>query len=129
MEANVCLLQEELKNGKAPATVNLEEDDGEKGTLPHWPRGNKATKSDLKRDAAALALSETFKGWMVDKEEAIAKSEEKRNQEKKATCIQFFDLTMKAITVEESLAKAKAPEAEAKLLAKEREIIFIDTTK
>jgi FtsZ-binding cell division protein ZapB len=62
------------------------------------------------------------------KEEAIAKREEKRRQEKEATCAQFFDLTKKAIEVDESLEKAKAMEAEAKLLVEEREIMFVHTT-
>jgi hypothetical protein len=55
---------------------------------------------------------------MVDKEEIIAKREEKRHREKEATCAQF-DLTKKAIEVEESL-KTKAIEDEAKLLVVER---------
>jgi hypothetical protein len=45
-----------LKNGKAPATIDLEDEDGDKGTLPRLPRGHKATTSDIKRDAVALAL-------------------------------------------------------------------------
>jgi hypothetical protein len=117
-----------LKNGKAPAIVDLEEEDGDKGTLPRRPRGHKATTSDIKCDAAALALSETFNGWMANKEEAIAKREEKKCREKEATCNQFFDLTKKAIEVEESTTKAKAIEAEAKLMAEEREIMFVDTS-
>jgi hypothetical protein len=117
-----------LKNGKAPATVDLEEEDGGKGNLPCRPRGHKATASDIKRDAAALTLSETFKGWMVDKEKATAKREEKKHREKEATCNQFFDLTKKAFEVEESMAKAKALEANTKLMPKEMEIMFIDTT-
>jgi hypothetical protein len=117
-----------LRIGKAPATVDLEEEDGEKGTLPRRPRGHKATTNDIKRDAAALALSKTFKGWMANKEEAIAKREEKKHREKKATCNQFLDLTKKAIEVEKSMAKAKIIEAEAKLMAEEREIMLVDTT-
>jgi hypothetical protein len=118
-----------LKNGKGPATINLEEEYGDKGTLPHRPRGHKATMSDIERDVVALALSETFNGWMANKEEAIAQREEKKRREKVATCNQFFDLTKKTIEVEESMAKAKAIEAEAKLMIKEREIMFVDTTK
>jgi hypothetical protein len=102
------------------ATVDLEGDDGDKGTLPVRPRGHKATHSDLKHDVVALVLSEIFKGWIVDKNEAIAKREKKKREEKEATCPQFFDLTKKAIKVEETLAKTKAMEAEAKLLADER---------
>jgi hypothetical protein len=117
-----------LKNGKAPASVDVEEEDDDKPTLPKRPRGHKATAFDMKKDAAALALSETFKGWMADKEEAIAVRKEKKRREKEATSNAFYDLTKKAIEVEESMAKAKAIEAEAKLMAEEREIILVDTT-
>jgi hypothetical protein len=65
---------------------------------------------------------------MANKEEAIAKREEKKRWEKEATCNQFFDLTKKAIKVEESMAKTKAIEAEAKLMIEEREIMLVDTT-
>jgi hypothetical protein len=82
----------------------------------------------MKKDVAALALSETFKGWMADKEEAIAVREEKKRREKEATCNQFFDLTKKAIEVEEIMAKANAIEPEAKLMAEKREIMLVDTT-
>jgi aspartyl aminopeptidase len=58
---------------------------------------------------------------MADKEEAIALREEKKRRKKEATCDQFYDLTKKAIEVEESMAKAKAIEAEAKLMAEERD--------
>jgi hypothetical protein len=66
---------------------------------------------------------------MVEHEEAITKREKKRCQENEATCASLFNLTKRATKVEESLAKAKAMEAEAKLLAEERETVFIDMTK
>jgi hypothetical protein len=91
-------------------------------------RGHKAPESDIKCDASTFALSKTFKGWIADKEEAITKREDKRRREKEATCNKFFDLTKKAIGIEDNMAKAKALEAEAKQMAKEREIMFIDTT-
>jgi hypothetical protein len=68
-----------LKNGKVPATMDIEGEDGDKVNLPRRPRGHKATTSDMKRDVAALALRETFKGWMADKEEAISVRERRRN--------------------------------------------------
>jgi hypothetical protein len=92
------------------------------------PRGHKATTSDMKKDVVALALSETFKGWMADKDEAIVMIEEKKRRETEATANVFYDLTKKAIEVEESMANAKAIEAEAKLMAEEREIMLVDTT-
>jgi hypothetical protein len=82
----------------------------------------------MKKDVAALALSETFKGWMADKEEAIAVREEKKCRKKETTCNVFYDLTKTAIEVEESMSKAKLIEVEAKLMAEEREIMFVETT-
>jgi hypothetical protein len=105
-------------------TIDIEDEDGDKVTLPV---GQGATASDMKKDAATLAWSETFKGWMADKEEAIFVREENKRREK-ATCNQFFDLTKKAVEVEESMIKEKAIEAKAKLMAEEREIMLVDTT-
>jgi hypothetical protein len=73
-------------------------------------------------------LSETFNGWLADKKEAIAMSEEKKRCEKEATANVFYDLTKKEIEVDESMAKAKAIKAEAKLMAVEREIMLVHTT-
>jgi hypothetical protein len=115
-----------LKNGKASASVDVEEEDDDQPTLPKRPRGHKATTSDMKKDATALALSKTIKGWMANKEEAISVREEKKCRKKEATSNAFYDLTKKAIEVEESMAKAI--EAEAKLMAEEREIMLVDTT-
>jgi hypothetical protein len=117
-----------LKNGKALATMDIEDEDGDKTTLPHRPRGHKATTSNMKRDAAALALSEIFKRWMADKEEAIAMRKEKKHREKEATTNAFFNITKKAIEVEESMAKTKEIEAVTKLMSKKREIMLVDTT-
>jgi hypothetical protein len=47
--------------------------------------------------------------------------EEKQHRDKNATCASFFDLTKRATELEEINAKAKSMEAEAKLLAKERD--------
>jgi hypothetical protein len=65
---------------------------------------------------------------MADKEEAIAARGKKKRCEKEATANAFYDLTKKAIEVEESMAKAKAIEAKAKLMAEKREIMLVDTT-
>jgi hypothetical protein len=42
-------------------------------------------------------LSETLKAMMADKEEALAKREEKWRQGKDATCATFIDLTKRAL--------------------------------
>jgi hypothetical protein len=91
-----------IKNGRAHVAVDLddEEEAPGKGSLPSWPRGHKATKTDLKRDASALALIETLKTMMVEKEEAILRREEKRRREKEAACATFIDLTKQALQVQ-----------------------------
>jgi hypothetical protein len=73
-------------------------------------------------------LSDTFKGWKADKEGAIDVREEKKRREKEATANACYDLTKKAIEVEESMAKANAIKAKAKLMAEEREIMLVNTT-
>jgi hypothetical protein len=109
-----------LETYQSPTSMDIEDDDDDKTTLLKRPRGHKATASDKKKYATALALSETFKGWMVYKEEAIAVREEKKRHEKEATANAFYDLTNKAIEVEESMANAKAIEVKAKLMVEER---------
>jgi hypothetical protein len=63
--------------GNSWSGIYVEEEDPNKGALPSWPRGQKGTKADLKRDASALALSETLKRFMVEKEDALAKRGDK----------------------------------------------------
>jgi hypothetical protein len=67
-------------------------------------RCHRTTKSNLKCDAITIALSKTFKRWMIN-EDAIAKREKRRRQ-KETTYAQFFNLT-KTIKTKESLAKPK----------------------
>jgi hypothetical protein len=57
--------------------IDVEEEGPTNGAIPSRPRGHKATKDGLKHDASTLALSETLKAMMADKEEALAKREEK----------------------------------------------------
>jgi hypothetical protein len=64
---------------------------------------------------------------VADKEEAIAVRDKKKCREKEATANAFCDLTKKAIEVEESMAKARTIEVEAKLMAEEREIMLVVT--
>jgi hypothetical protein len=65
---------------------------------------------------------------MANMKEAISKREEKKRLKKEATCNQFFDLTKKAIGIEESMTKKNPIETEAKLMAEEREIMFVGTS-
>jgi hypothetical protein len=63
---------------------------------------------------------------MTEKEEALAKRDEKRHREKETTCGSFIDLTRRDLDIEESIARAKAAEAEATKLAEENQTMLED---
>jgi hypothetical protein len=63
---------------------------------------------------------------MAEKEEALAKRDEKRHREKEMTCGSFIDLTRRDLDIEESIARAKAVEAEATKLAEENQTMLED---
>jgi hypothetical protein len=91
-----------IKNGGANVGVVL---DGEveahgNNALPSQPRGHKVTKANLKRDGLTLALSETLKAMIAEKEDDIVKREDKGRREKEATCATFVNLTKQARQVE-----------------------------
>jgi hypothetical protein len=88
--------------GNAKLVIDLEEEGPNNGALPSLLRDHKATKADLRQDASALAISETLKGLMAMKEEALAKKDEKRHRKKEATCTSFINLTNKVIEIEDS---------------------------
>jgi hypothetical protein len=45
------------------------------------PRGNKASKQDLQHETSSMALENTLKAMMTDKEEASAKESKRRKKE------------------------------------------------
>jgi hypothetical protein len=55
-----------------------------------------------------------------------AKRDKKRHRDKEATCASFTDVTKRALDVKESIARAKATEAEAMLLHEENRIMLAD---
>jgi hypothetical protein len=57
--------------------VDLNDEGPPNDALHKRPKGNKASKADLKRDVSALAFGETLKNLMAEKE-ALAKTDEKR---------------------------------------------------
>jgi hypothetical protein len=78
------------------------------------PVGHKATKTKMHRQASTMAFQETLREFMVKKEEAITERKVRRRKEKEVTTKSFVDLQMRAIEVEESLAKSILVEAEAR---------------
>jgi hypothetical protein len=106
--------------------IDLEEDVPSNVALHNRPRDIKSSKANIKCDASALAFGETLKGSMAEKEEELANRDVKRRREKDATCSRFIDLTNMALNIEESIARTKAIDTEAKLLAEENRIMLAD---
>jgi hypothetical protein len=78
-------------SGKKPANViDLEEDDGP--SKAPWPRGYKTSKQDSRCDASSMALKNTLKSVLADKEEASIKREERRRREKEEQMTNFIEL-------------------------------------
>jgi hypothetical protein len=82
------------------------------------PRGHKATKADLKRDASSMLLFGTLKELHADREVSTDKRDERRRREKEEDRKNYFDVQKKKLEIEEVKAKTKAREIELK----EREI-------
>jgi hypothetical protein len=62
------------KDGKRSAEGNEDEEvPGKGGAYKDRPRGHKASKTDLRRQASSIALENTLKSVFADKEEASAK--------------------------------------------------------
>ena len=93
------------------------------------PRGRTSTKLEAKRDATTLALQETLKGFISQKDKAIEEKkerEEKKRQEREENAKNFFDLQKKKLEIDETNARSRAMEAEQALLAEESRIMMAD---
>ncbi|KAK1616861.1 hypothetical protein QYE76_022378 [Lolium multiflorum] len=84
-----------IKNGGAgvAVAVNGKEEAPGQNAIPYRARGHKATKAGLKREASAVALSDTPHEMMTETKEAMAKRDKKRRHEKEATAATFVELT------------------------------------
>ena len=93
------------------------------------PRGRTSTKLEAKRDATTLALQETLKGFISQKDKAIEEKkerEEKKRWEREENAKNFFDLQKKKLEIDETNARSRAMEAEQALLAEESRIMMAD---
>jgi hypothetical protein len=123
-------------------TEDNEDEDvpGKGGAYKDRPRGHKASKTNLRRKASFLALENTLKSVFADKEEASAKRDERRRQDKEEQILSFTDIQRKTLEVqqrkldlaeikEKTRAKGlelKAKECEATLLAEESKTMMAD---
>jgi hypothetical protein len=60
------------------------------------------SKVDAKRDASTLALQETLKGFLTQKEVSVEKREEMKMQEKEDSLNTFFDIQKKKLEIDET---------------------------
>jgi hypothetical protein len=106
----------------------------------NWPRGHRASKTDLRHKASSIALRNTSKSVLDDKEEKSAKRDERIRRDKEEHMQSFADIQTKTLEVQErklDLAEVKerardkelelkAKECEATLLAEESKIMMTD---
>jgi hypothetical protein len=62
------------------------------GAYAKRPRDHKASKTDLRHEASAIALGNTLKSVFADKEEASAKRDEQRRRDKEDHMQSFADI-------------------------------------
>jgi hypothetical protein len=86
----------EKKHVNDSSVIDLEYDDPNIGGCVVRPRGQKATKQDLKGAASSLALHETLK-VLIDVKEETAKRGEMRRREKEEQMVSFLKLHKKTL--------------------------------
>nr|XP_051202675.1 uncharacterized protein LOC127316318 [Lolium perenne] len=117
---------EAVRNGTA---INLDGEDDDQGrpALPSRPRGHKATKADLQREAQALAFTMSMEKMMADNRAALAARDDKRRLEKEAAAAIYHNLTKEVIEVQKADAEAKLLDAEARRMDAKAKILAEDT--
>nr|XP_051208285.1 uncharacterized protein LOC127325530 [Lolium perenne] len=117
---------EAVRNGTA---INLDGEDDDQGrpALPPRPRGHKATKADLQREARALAFTMSMEKMMADNHAAMAARDEKRRLEKEAAAAIYHNLAKEVIEVQKADAEAKLLDAEARRMDAKAKILAEDT--
>ena len=103
--------------------------------LAKRPRGNKSTKMEMKRDASTIALQDTLKVFITQKEKSTEKKDERekeKRREREERDKNFHELQKKKIEldakkVEVELTNTKTRAAEAELKAQEVEAAIMTT--
>ncbi|KAK1627350.1 hypothetical protein QYE76_001665 [Lolium multiflorum] len=81
-QTSFAAYDEAVKNG-IEVNVDSEDDDHGRHVLPPRPRGNKATKADLAREAQAIVFTQSLQKLMAENQASMAKRDEKKRLEKK----------------------------------------------
>jgi hypothetical protein len=90
-----------FKNGKRTAEDNDQDTPSEGRAYAKRPRGHKASKTDLRREASAIALGNTLKSVFADKEEASAKRDEQRRRDKEKHMQSFADIQRRTLEIQQ----------------------------
>lgn len=109
--------------------INLDGEDDDQGrpALPPRPRGHKATKADLVREAQAIAFTQSMEKIMADNRVALAARDEKRRLEKEAAAAIYHNLAKEVIEVQKANSEAKLLDAEARRMDAKAKILAEDT--
>ena len=113
--------KEAVRNGTAKDIVDGEEKAPGENAHVRRPRGQKATKGDLAREASAMAMAEALKSILANSQEAMAIRDEKKRLEKEAIAAMYINLTKEAI-------EARRLDAEAKTRAEDNRIMLADVS-
>jgi hypothetical protein len=84
------------------------------------PRGHKASKTDLRREASAIRLGNTLKLIFADEEEASAKRDEQRRRDKEEHMQSFTDIQRRTLEIQQR--KLDLAEVKERARAKELEL-------
>jgi hypothetical protein len=82
------------------SAIDLEDGGPSKDGMAPRPRGHKASKQDLPREASSIAMKNTLRTVMADKEEANAKRDDRKRREKVEQMLSFADIQRKAHEVQ-----------------------------
>jgi hypothetical protein len=90
-----------FKDGKRTAKDNDQDTPSEGGAYAKRPRDHKASKTDLRREASAIALGNTLKSVATDKEEASAKRDEQRCWDKEEHMQSFAEIQRRTLKIQQ----------------------------
>ncbi|KAM0839524.1 hypothetical protein ACQ4PT_060269 [Festuca glaucescens] len=89
------------------------------------PRGHKATKADMKRDASALHLVGILKDLYAEKEMSTDKRDERKRRDNEEAMRNYYDVQKRKLDIDETNARSRAKE----VALKEKELELIATSK
>jgi hypothetical protein len=105
------------------------------GTKTPRPRGRTNSKLDAKREASSLAIQETLKELIAEKEVSSDEREERKHKEREDAAKTFYEMQTKRLEIEEINARSRArkldlkqKEVELSILAEENRIMTADLT-